>query len=898
MHMLSRLFSRRRRYDDIAVSIQEHIDERADELEEEGMPRDEAERTARREFGNVALQTERSREAWQWPMLESLLTDLRFTLRRLRKSPGFAVTVLLTLAIGIGANTAVFTVLDDILIQPLPYPDSNRIVALRLSAPGAGGLATAYEGLQISPSMSITFQEHNRSFSSLGIWVPSTASITGIAQPEQVKTGAIGDGILETFAVPPLAGRWLSHADQAPRGTHNVMLSYGYWQRRFGGDRTVLGRSLQIDGVTYTVIGIMPPGFRLADYDFDLLLPLQLDRTRLKLAPFGFYGVGRLKPGVTLAQADADIAGLIPIWMDSWTNGPGSNPHYYEVWRITPGFRLLKQQVIGNIGSVLWIVMGTVGLVMLIACTNVANLLLVRAESRHQELAVRAALGAGRLRIARELLVESLVLGLAGGAIAIAVAAAGLRLLVAIGPAGLPRLSEISLNTRALGFTFLLSVFSGLLLGAIPALKMLRTTCSMSLSGSTRTASESRGHRRTRNVLVMAQVAIALVLMVAAVLMVRSFASLRSVTPGFSDAEHVEAVTIAIPRLIASDPRAVVQMQRDIADRFAAIPGISSASFAAAIPMDGTDPNWDQISVEGRRYENTEPPLEIYNYVAPGYFPAMGTRLVAGRDFTWDDIHALRPMVIVSERFARESWGSAANAVGKRLKKYSNSPWQEVIGVAQDVRVHGVDKDAPPIVYWPILSYDRFDNNLTMEGLRSVTFVLHGNRAGTQDLLGQMQQAAWSVNANLPLASVATMQQVYALSMTRTSFTLVMLAIAGSMSLALSIVGIYGVISYAVSQRTREIGIRLALGAQRQRLRWMFVGSALSLAAAGIMVGLVAAAMLARLMRGLLFGISALDPFTFLTVPLILVAAAALASFLPATRAAGVDPARVLKADS
>ena len=421
MQPLPRLFGRNRRYQDIDVSISEHIQERADELEGEGMPRKQAEQAALREFGNVALVQQRSREQWQWRALESFLADLKFTLRRLRKSPGFAVTVLLTLAIGIGANTAVFSVVDGVLLKPLPYPNSNRLTALWLNAPGAPGLANFENGLQLSASMYFTFAEHNRTFQTLGIWTTRNANVTGLAQPEEVHTALITDGVLETLNAQPALGRWLAHADQDPHGAQRVMLSYGYWQRRFGGDRNIVGRTLQLDNQTREIVGVMPRGFRMVDQDFDLIVPLAFDRNNQKLAGFGYDGIGRLKPGVTLAQADADIASLLPTWMDTFTNGPGTNPHYYRIWKISPQFRSLKQQVIGNVSSVLWVVVATVGLVMLIACVNIANLLLVRAESRQHELSIRAALGAGRARIVRELLFESVALGLIGGVFALSV---------------------------------------------------------------------------------------------------------------------------------------------------------------------------------------------------------------------------------------------------------------------------------------------------------------------------------------------------------------------------------------------------------------------------------------------------------------------------------------------
>jgi predicted permease len=770
-------------------------------------------------------------------------------------------------------------------------------VALWLNAPGAGGLANFSSGLQLSSSMYFTFSERNRTFQSLGVWTSRTANVTGLAQPEEVHTKLISDGVLQALDTPPLVGRWLLRQDQDPHGAKSVMLSYGYWQRRFGGERTVIGRSLQVDAETREIVGVMPRGFRLADEDFDLLVPLAFDRTNQKLAGFGYYGIARLKPDVKIAQADADVARLIPVWMDSWSNGPGTNPHFYETWKIAPNFRPLKQQVIGNIDSVLWVVMATVGLVMLIACSNIANLLMVRAESRQQELSIRAALGAGRGRIARELLLESIALGLVGGLFSLGAAYAGLRVLTAIGPADLPRLSEVSLDLRSLGVTLVLSVFSGLLFGAIPALKYARGGAAATNLGANRTASAGRSRLRARNVLVVAQVAMALVLLISALLMIRTFAALRNVEPGFTDAPHMQTMRIYIPGTLVPDPRMVTRIQNNIADKLAAIPGVTSVGFASAVPMDGDDPNWDELRVEGQNYQDDHPPLRLFNYVSPGYFSASGTRLVAGRDFTWTDVYGLRQMVMVSENFARESWGSASAAIGKRVRQFSNMPWQEVIGVVEDVRQHGVDEKAPAIVYWPAMLYDPYTAKHPIDGPRSVTFVIRSNRAGNESFLNQVQQAVWSVNADLPLASVRTMQSIYAQSLSRTSFTLVMLAIAGTMAMALGIIGIYGVISYAVSQRTREIGIRLVLGAQKNELKWMFVRSALTLTAAGIVIGTGTAAALMQWMKSLLFEISPRDPFTYVTVPLVLAAAAAIASYLPARHAAAIDPIEALRAE-
>ena len=896
MSLFSRFYSRNRRYNDISVSIQEHIDERIDELMEEGMSRDEARRTARRDFGNVALLRERSREVWQWQRLESLLVDLKHVCRRLARAPGFAVTVVLTLAIGIGANTAVFSVLNSVLLRPLPYPEPERLVSLHLDAPGAPGLAEFRSELRLSASMYFTFSTHNRVFQSMGIWGPDTASITGIAQPEQVNIAQISGGVLETLNVPALHGQWLTAADQDTHGLGRVMLGYGYWQRRFGGDPNVVGRTISVNSQPRVIAGVMPRGFKVVNYDFDLLLPLALDPVKQSLAGFAFHGIARLRPGVAIPQANADVARLLNVWMDSWTNGPGTDPHWYLRWKVAPALQPLKDTVVGGIQAVLWVVMGTIGVVMLIACTNVANLLLVRADGRQQELAVRSALGAGRWRIARELLLESVTLGLLGGTASVAVAYAGLHLLTTIGPEELPRLSEISLDGRSIAFTLILSVLSGLFFGAIPVLRYVPSRQRLTLLGAMRTASISRERQRGRNLLVMAQVAMALVLLIGAVLMIRTFLAMRNVDPGFSDPSSLQVMRLSIPDTLVSDAATVARMQNSIIDKLAAVPGVSSAGFAASVPMSGAEPNWDQIIIEGKTDDGDNHSMRLYNYVSPGYFHTAGTRFIAGRDFTWAEAFNVRPIGIVSESLARELWGSPQAAIGKRFHETSSQPWYEVVGVVQDVRENGVDQVSPATVYWPTLMNEPFGAK-KLGVWRTVYFAIRTNRAGTQTFINEMQQAVWSVNSNLPVADISTMEDIYSESMARTSFTLVMLAIAGTMAMALGILGIYGVISYAVSQRTREIGIRMALGANKSELAWMFVRSALLLTGIGTAVGLGAAASLMRLMRTLLFGISPLDPITFTAVPVVLVAAAALASYLPARRTAAVNPVEALRAE-
>lgn len=882
---------------DLDEEVRSHLEMLTEENVEAGMSPQEARRAARIELGGVDQLKGQVHQIQAGNWLYSIAGDCRYGLRQFRKNPGFTAIVVVTLALGIGANSAIFTVVNRVLLHPLPYPESDRLLALRLDAPGAGGLASFSSGLQLSPSMYITFSDHNQTFQSMGIWTGGKANVTGLAQPEEVRTELISDGILQSLNVPPLLGRWFSQTDQDPRGGKTIVLSYGYWKRHFGGDPGVLGRTLEVDAVPREIVGVMPAGFRMVDQDFDLLVPLAVDRVHQKLAPFGYDGIARVKPNASLAQAEADIARLIPLWMDSWSNGPGTNPHYYKVWRINPNLLSLKQQVIGNISSVLWVVMSTVGLVLLIACTNIANLLLVRTESRQQELQIRAALGAGRGRIARQLLLESVVVSLAGGALAVGVAYSGLRLLAVAGPADLPRLSEISLDVRSLAFTFMLSLFSGLFFGSIPVWKYARAGRSMTMGSANRTSTTGRARQRSRNFLVIAQVAMALVLLVSAALMIRTFGALRKVEPGFSEPANLQTMRISIPDTLIPNPVLVTRTQNSIADHIAAIPGVTAVGFAYALPIEGADPNWDELTVEGKSYEGGQPPSRMFNYVSPDYFHVMGTRIVAGRDFTWADIYGLRPMVMVSENFARESWGSAAAAVGKRVRQFSSMPWQEVIGVVEDVRVHGVDKSAPSIIYWPAMLDNPYTAKPTIQGPNSVTFAIRSPRAGEQNFISELQRAVWSVNSDLPVASVRTMQEIYGDSLARTSFTLVMLAIAGSMGLALSIIGIYGVISYAVSQRTREIGIRVALGAQNRELRWMFIRSALAMAGFGIAVGMVAASAVVQLMKSLLFGVSPLDPWTFITVPLVLTTAAVFASHLPARRASRLNPMVALRSE-
>ena len=895
MNWIRQMLSRRRMYGELSEEIRAHLEEKVEELVEGGMARKDAEAAARREFGNVTLTEEEGRNVWRWLSMENFLADVRYGLRMLRHNAVFTLVGLLTIAVGIGANAAVFGVVNSVLLKPLHYPHSEELVFLHQIAPGAAGLADFENGLLLSPSMYFTYAENNRTFQAVGIWDVGTANVTGVAEPEQVRVANVSDGVLQALDVAPELGRWLSAADQVPNGPARVMLSHGYWQRRFGADRGVIGRNILVDAKPREIIGVMPQGFRLADTDFDVIAPYQFDRAKLILAGFGFHGLARLKPGATIAQANADITRMLPIWMDSFTNGPGTNPHIYEAWRITPLLRPLKQEVVGNVSEALWVVMGTIALVMLIACANVTNLLLVRVEARQQELAVRAALGAGWQRIVSGLLVESVILGLLGGVVGVGLAYAGIRFLAVVGPANLPRLNEIAIDARTLAFAFVISVLSGLFFGLLPALKYAGPRASLELRSAGRTISVSRERHRARNLLVVGQVAMALVLLVCAGLMIRTFQALRTVEPGFADPQHLQVMRISIPDLLIPEAERVTRTQNAILDKLSAIPGVKSVGYASEMPMEGFDSGWDVMMAEGKVYpKGVIPPLYFYKHISPGFLSTAGTRLISGRDLTWDDVYGLRPVVMVSENFAREQWGAPGNAIGKRVREDGSLPWREVIGVIQDVRERGVQDKAPEIIYWPPLVENLFGRG-PAQPIREVTFVIRSDRAGTAGFLDHVRQAVWSVNSNLPLASVRTMDDVYGKSLARTSFTLVMLAIAGDMALLLGMIGIYGVISFIMSQRQREIGIRLALGAQRSDVVKMVLRQGVTLALVGVAIGVGAALGLTRLMSSLLFGVTAHDPLTFAVVVVLLVAVALLACYVPARRAMRVDPMVALR---
>ncbi len=875
---------------DVADEVGHYLEEAAARFVEKGHSPEEARRAALLELGNVTAVREQVREYGWENTIETLIGDLRYAMRRLRRARGFTVASLLTLALGIGATTTIFSVINGVLLKPLPYEESDRIVVLRHTAPGIN-----IPDIGLAASLYFTYTDESHVFQDIGMWRTDTATVTGVGEPEEVPTLNATHGLLRVLRVQAALGRAFTNADDDPRSERTVMLTDGYWKSRFGGDRSVIGRRILLDGDAHEVIGVLPPSFQFLERKMSLMLPFRVDRAQTYLISFCCTGIARLKPGVTIAQANADVARMLPMTPAKFPVNPGFSLKNFTEARLAPRLRPLKDYVLGDIGSTLWLLMAAVAIVLSIACANVANLMLVRAEGRQQELAVRAALGAGWGRIARELLMESLLLGVTGGALGLALAYLALRMLAASDVAHLPRTSNISIDATVVAFTVAISLASALLFGLIPVLRYARPRISSALHSGGRSASDSRERHAARNLLVVVQVALALILLIGSGLMMRTFQALRHIDPGFSGAPELETLHISIPDTMAPEGSRAIRMEEEILRKVGAVAGVTAVGLTDMVPLQGGSENEPIYVEEQAAREVATPPIRRMKFISPGYISAIGSRLIAGRDLTWSDTYNETLVALISENMAREVWHDPGVAVGKRIRYGLKDDWREVIGVVADLRDDGIDQKAPAIVYWPLLMKN-FVGSKTY-AVRDVAFLIRTPRAGTAGLLKEIQQAVASVIPNLPVADVKTLQSIYDRSLARTSFTLLLLAIAGGMALLLGVIGIYGVISYAVSQRTREIGIRLALGAPLKHVTSVFVRQGLVLSGCGAVCGLSAAFLLTRLMTTVLYEVSPVDPLTYGAVSVGLIAAAALASYLPARRATQVDPSEALRTE-
>jgi predicted permease len=828
-----------------------------------------------------------------WVPIADLLRDLRLAVRRLRRAPLFGVVVVLTLGIGIGANTAIFSLVKGILLDPLPFAEPERLVAVYASAPGTGE-----EMLPQSPAVHFTYEDDARFIESIGLYRSSGVTVLGLEEPVRISAIFTTAGTLPTLGVRPLLGRPFSVENTTPGTPYTVILSYGYWQSQFGGDPGIIGRTMNINGRVREIVGVLPQGFRFPLHDPAVYLPYRFDRATLTVSNFVYWSVARLREGVTIEAATADLARLLPLAVEKFPGG--LTLEFLEESQAAPLLRPLKETIVGDVGDVLWVLLGTVGIILLIACANVANLFLVRAESRERELAVRTAMGAKRRQVTGQYLVESVLLGLLGGAIGLGLAHGGLQLLVAIAPADLPRLDEVALDPVVLLFTLGISIFSGVFFGLFPVRRWGHVDLVSALKEGGRGSGAGRERGRTRNALVVGQITLALVLLVGSGLMIRSFQAIRRANPGFRNPEEILILAVSVPSASAESPDEVVQTYELITRRLAEAPGVTSVGSSSSVTMDGRGA-YDPIFVEDFPLpEGQLPPIRRFKWIGAGYFETMGNPIVAGRALAWADIRNRARVLLVTENFAREYWSDPADAIGRRIGTgMTPGSWREIIGVVGDVRDDGVTQDPVAVIYWPMLLDDywaetRGDAPFVQ---RTMLFAIRSPRVGTAAFLGEIKQVVWSILPDRPLTSVQTLDEILRGHMARTSFTLLMLGIAAAVALLLATVGVYGVISYVVSQRTREIGVRIALGAGSSTVTGMVLRQGLGLAVIGVALGLAAAYGLTRLMTGLLFGVSALDPLTYAMVAVSLTAVALLASYLPARRAASVDPMEALRAE-
>jgi putative ABC transport system permease protein len=801
--------------------------------------------------------------------MEKLLQDLRYAIRMLLKKPSFTIIVVLALGIGIGANTAIFSVVNAILLRPLPYKNFDRISMIWMSNPKLG----VSEDWHSYPNY-VDYKEQNQVFEDMAAFNTRSFNLTGAGDPVRVVGVWNTASLFSVLGVDAALGRTFTEDEQEPGKDMIVVLSNGLWRRNFGGDASVIGQQISLNGINRTVIGVMPASFAFPEKTTEFWVPLTITPQRKQARnSISYKAVGRLKPGVTLAQAQADMAAIAKQLDDQYFQSD------YGV-----NLRLIHDQETHTVRSALLVLLGAVGFVLLIACANVANLLLARAAMREKEVAIRLALGARRWRIIRQLLTESVLLGVLGGAVGLLLAVWGLSALVALAPADIPRLDQTGIDARVLAFTLGISLVTGLIFGLVPALQASRPDVNDALKEGGR-GSTGGGGARIRNLLVVSEIALSLVLLVGAGLLIRSFMRLQQFELGFNP-EHLITMRVQLPGSKYKERKQVADFFQQLFERIEAVPGVQSAGAISTIFLSDT-PNSTNFAIEGRPQATGAQSIEVpLDAVSAKYFKVMGIPLISGREFDERDATGTPPVAIINETFANRFF-AGEDPIGKRYVyggPAPDHPWITIVGVVGDMRRTGFDRPVRPETFLP--ESQNPDNALTVVARTS------GDPAS---FAGMLRDQVWSIDREQSVYDIKTMDQTLSEMLSQRRFNMLLLGVFASVALLLAALGIYGVISYSVSQRTHEIGIRMAMGAQSRDVLSLVVRHGLVLTGTGIGAGLIASFGLTRLMATLLYGVSATDPVTFIAIPVVLAGVALGACFVPARRASRVDPIEALR---
>ena len=814
--------------------------------------------------------------------MEELLKDIRYALRGLRKTPGFTVVAVLTLALGIGANSAIFSVLNGVVLRPLPYQQPEQLVRISSKFPTMG-----FEKFWISPPEFFELQERSRTMDSFGAYRTGQASVGGGEAPIRATSAVATAGLFKALRVNPILGSWYTPEQDAPNGENVVMLSYEFWQRAFGGSRDILTRSITVNGAPARVTGVMPPGFDVADAHVEVWRPMQLDPANRQNRGSHFLEVvARVKPGATIEQAQNELTQLVKDWATVNPNNHVPTPDNHPMF-----LKGMQDDLVGGVRPALLMLLGAVGFVLLIACANVANLLLARAEGRQKEIAVRSALGAGRWRLISQFLTEGVVLSLIGGVLGLFLGHYGVKLLLATSPNSIPRSTSIGLDSLVIGFTLVVSVITGLLFGLAPALHLRANTVTSSLreGGNRTTAAGAR--KRIRQLLVISETALAVVLVVGSGLMLRSFAALQKVDPGFKS-ENLLTFQLFLPAATYTDNNAQISFFERLLPELKSLPGVVNATAMNGMPP-RRDVNANDTEFEGVPQGDGYPAhnVDYWQFVGRDYLGTMGIPVLQGRDFGPMDAAASAPVVLVNETLVKTFYKDA-NPIGRRIRPPGPPdnlpPWFTIVGVVKDVKQGGLEAETGTELYfyYPQLA------NLFVPRTMNIAVRTRGEPMA---MAASVRQKLAEIDPTLPIANLASMDDVLHDSMARPRFLTALLAIFAVVALALAAIGTYGVMSYSVQERRQEIGIRMALGAEAGGVLRMIVGQGFAVALLGLLIGMAGAFALTRVMQTLLFNVSATDPASFMAAPAVLAVVALAACYLPARRATTVDPATVLK---